>query len=78
MNESRILASLENPFIVQLVGTYQTPNYLVYVSMNYSTVDLFSQIYSKNSYSNPANIYGKGNSYRYWLVRVELCGIVYI
>lgn len=48
-DESRILASLDNPFIVKLLGKYDTRDHIVYVTERVRTIDLWSRIYATNS-----------------------------
>lgn len=45
-DEGKILMSLDNPFIVKLLGKFETPNTLVYVLEQLCTIDLWSRIYA--------------------------------
>lgn len=50
MNEKNLLASFSSPFILQLYGTYQTPNAVVLVTENLDRGDLWSCMYENDTY----------------------------
>jgi len=50
MNEKNLLASFQNPFILKLYGTYQTPAALVLVTESLDRGDLWSCMYENETY----------------------------
>jgi len=52
IDERKILATMDHPFILKLFGTYQTPHQLVMVTEALSNGDLWSIIYETPQYSD--------------------------